>query len=151
MTTALATDPRVARRPLLRREFDALVAAGAFTEERVELLGGELIAVTPQSSRPAWIVGRLTELLMLALGGRLTARVQLPLAISDDSEPEPKLAVTDPTTPDAHPTTAHLVIEVAESSLALDLVHKAPRYAAAGVAQYWVVDVAAREVVVHEE
>lgn len=141
----------MARRPLLRREFDALVRAGAFAEERVELLGGELIEVTPQGSRHAWIVERLTEIFVLGLAGRLPVRVQLPLAISDDSEPEPDIAVTDPTSPEAHPTTAHLVVEVSETSLVLDVVHKAPRYASADVSEYWVVDVAAGEVVVHRE
>ena len=151
MTTVPAADTGVARRPLWRREFDALVATGAFEGERVELLGGELIEMSPQGSRHSWIVERLAELLTLALAGRYSVRAQLPFALSDDSEPEPDIAVTDRTSPEAHPSSAHLIVEVAETSLNLDLVHKTPRYASAGVAEYWVVDVPAQQIVVHQD
>ena len=94
---------------------------------------------------------RLAELLTLALAGRYSVRAQLPFALSDDSEPEPDIAVTDRTSPEAHPSSAHLIVEVAETSLNLDLVHKTPRYASAGVAEYWVVDLPAQQVVVHQD
>lgn len=67
------------------------------------------------------------------------------------SLPEPGLAVTCPTGPTEHPSTAHAVIEVAVTSQRLDLAHKAPRYAAAGVPLYVVIDLADRQAVVHRD
>ena len=87
------------------------------------------------------------------LDRRYLVAAQVPLALSDFSEPEPDVTVVDRAARDSeqHPTTAHLVVEVAESSLRTDLGHKPRLYAAAGVPQYWVVDLRADEVVVHTE
>ena len=79
-------------------------------------------------------------------------RVQLPLAVSDDSEPEPDLAVVAPRQDwSSHPASALLVIEVADSSIASDLRVKADLYAAAAVPEYWVVDLAQAVVIVHSD
>ncbi len=74
--------------------------------------------------------------------------MQGPLAVDEMSLPEPDLAVADPASPTAHPTTAHLAIEISRSSQRLDLVHKPIRYAAAGIPTYVVFDLPARQVVV---
>ena len=71
------------------------------------------------------------------------------MAVDVVSLPEPDLAVTLPSTPREHPTTALVVIEVAVSSQRLDLVHKAPRYAAdrsPGVGEPQAVDAASSDV-----
>lgn len=79
--------------------------------------------------------------------------MQLPLAAADDSEPEPDFAIIPASSgiPDDHPPTALLVIEVADTSLKLDLGPKALLYAQCGVPEYWVVDVTAETTVVHTD
>lgn len=137
-------------RPLLRIEYDQLVDLGAFGDERIQLLEGELVQMSPQKERHAGIIRLLTRFFVLTLGDRYDVSVQLPLAATDDSEPEPDLAIH----PRGnylvgHPTRAHLVIEVSGDTLRLDLGVKARIYARAGVPEYWVVDLKKSEVVVH--
>src|SRR4051812_10917810 len=68
------------------------------------------------------------------------------------SEPEPDLVVRDRDTPKPyHPSTAVLVIEVAASSLPVDLAVKAPLYASAAIAEYWVVDLDGHRAIVHRQ
>lgn len=139
-------------RRLSRREYHVLADAGMFENERVELLYGRIVAMSPQKPPHAGRVHALTQLLTRALSGRGDVRVQLPLAASDDSEPEPDLAVVDPGRyDDEHPRTAHLVVEIAHSSRLTDLRLKPPLYAAMGVPEYWVIDLDRDAVVVHRE
>lgn len=134
-------------RPLLRVEYDLLVESGAFEEERVELLEGTLVTMTPQDSAHAYTVQRLTELLTVALQGRASVRVQSPLALTDDSEPEPDVAVVPIADYSAHhPASVHLIVEVANTSVQRDRFVKAPLYAHAGVPEYWIVDLGSRTV-----
>lgn len=125
-----------------RLEYDRLVERGMLVDEPIELLRGRLVTVMPQGTRHGNVVAWLGRELTLALGRRFMVRQQLPLAATDDSEPEPDLAVTREE-PDrrSHPSTALLVIEVADSSLERDRADKAPIYAQAGVPEYWIVDV----------
>lgn len=137
-------------RPLRRREYDRLVELGAFRDEKVELLEGMLVPMSPQGSRHAYVIQELTALLVPAVAGRGRVRVQLPFAGSDVSEPEPDIAVVPPGDYSAeHPDRALLVVEVADSSLADDLDLKAPAYAAAGVPELWVIDCTSQSVIVH--
>ena len=130
-------------RPLRRTEYDQLVALGAFADERLELLQGALVAMSPQHAPHAATISRLTKLLVRRLGERYELRFQLPLAIADDSEPEPDVAIVAAGDYHrAHPTTALLVIEVADSSIARDR-RKAALYAAAGIPECWIVDLTA--------
>jgi Uma2 family endonuclease len=143
-------DPEKPRR-IARAEYDRMVAMGLFEGEHVELLHGVIIAMTPPNDPPhASPVQLLTELLILGLARRASVRVQLPLAAADESEPEPDIAVV-PRGDYArtHPDRAHLVIEVADSSLRKDRLIKAPLYAASGFEEYWLVNVAAKLVEVH--
>jgi Uma2 family endonuclease len=128
-------------RALRRAEYDRLVALGCFEDERVELLGGALITMSPQGPRHATVIERLTMLLVPPVLGRATVRVQSPLAAGIHSEPEPDLVLVAPgPRPHGHPHTAFLVIEVAETSLAKDRVIKSSIYAACGVPEYWIVN-----------
>lgn len=70
-----------------------MVEEGLFREERVELLQGVLVEMSPQGTRHAAIVQRLTTLLVPPLVGRAAVRIQLPLAASLDSLAEPDVAV----------------------------------------------------------
>lgn len=144
---ALVAEPT---RPLRRVEYDRLVELGAFQDERIELLEGRLVVMSPQGAAHAWVVERLTELLVIALQRRARVRPQLPLALSDLSEPEPDLAVVEPGDDLAeHPSSALLVVEVAESSVRRDRDVKALLYAQGDVAEYWLVDLVEETVTVH--
>ena len=128
-------------RPLKRVEYDRMVEMGLFEDERVELLHGALVQMTPQGSRHAEVVRRLNRLFLPVLGGRAEICVQMPLAISEDSEPEPDFAIVPPGDySEAHPATALLVVEVADSSRKKDREIKSALYAAAGIPEYWLVD-----------
>jgi len=89
-----------------------------------------------------------------ALGGNALCRVQSPVALSEDSEPEPDIAIVRPDSKyyrDRHPAPADvlLIIEVADSSIDFDLYEKAGHYARYGILEYWVVDLNRNAVVVH--
>ena len=120
MSVAVPAEPGITIRGLRREEYDQLVEMGVFEGERIELLGGALIEMNPQGSPHGWVIERLTATLM-PLAEQYSLRIQLPLAIDEISEPEPDVAITDRTTPDAHPARAHVAIEVTASSHALDL------------------------------
>lgn len=136
-------------RPLRRREYELLAASGAFDSEKVELLYGQVVPMSPQGTEHAFSIARLTKVLILALGELAAVRPQLPFAASEYSMPEPDLAVVSELRADAHPERALLVIEVAASSLTIDRRVKAQLYAETGVPEYRVVDVTNGEVIVH--
>jgi Uma2 family endonuclease len=137
-------------RPLSRREYDRLVALDWFADERIELLRGMLVTMSPQHWPHAAAVAFLNEQLVLQLAGRYEVRPQLPFAADDWSEPEPDFAVVakDPARRE-HPSEVLLVIEVADSSLRIDRGIKRTIYADAGVPEYWIVDVTTLTVEVH--
>jgi Uma2 family endonuclease len=139
-------------RPLKRSEFDRLVAMGVFEDERVELLYGTLVAMSPQDPGHTSPIGQLNMLLAPALVGRALVRVQSPIVATDESEPEPDLAIVPlGDYRQAHPDRAHLIIEVALSSAKKDRLVKAPLYAHSGFAEYWLVDVTAGKIEVFRE
>ena len=126
-----------------------MVAVGILDEdERVELLEGVIVAMTPQSVPHARRIEWLTRFLVRSLGDEYAVRPQLPLTLGTRNEPEPDLAVvrTDATSELHHPQTAVLVIEVAGDSLRRDRRVKAAVYARAGIPEYWVVNLEARAV-----
>lgn len=137
-------------RPLRRDEYDRLVELGHFQDARIELLEGQLVQMTPIGPPHSSCVQKLGMLLIPALAGRAAVRIQSPFAALDTSEPEPDVAVVPVGDYDTkHPHEAFLVIEVAESSLARDRGVKRRIYAAAGVPEYWIVDVRERSVEVY--
>jgi Uma2 family endonuclease len=148
MVSALPEDFR----PLRRVEYEQLTALGAFGDERIELLEGVLVPMSPIGPRHSSAIDLLNLLFVRALADRARIRVQNPFAASDISEPQPDLLVAPLADYlDEHPSTAFLVIEVADSSLARDRGTKLRIYAARGVPEYWIVDVAARRIEVYRE
>ncbi|MGH7233770.1 MAG: Uma2 family endonuclease [Nitrospiraceae bacterium] len=131
-----------------RHEYDRMVELGLLRpDERVELLEGEIITVTPQNSPHSASIGLAHEALLRVFGADYWIRIQLPLVIDPDSEPEPDLAVVKGTPRDyvkAHPHTAVLVVEVADTSLSLDRERKLPMYARAGIPEYWIINLTER-------
>jgi Uma2 family endonuclease len=146
---------RVRTRRWTRHEYDRLIEVGLLREDDpIELVEGRLVVAEPQHDPHARAVELGTDALRLAFGRGWRVRVQLPLALGRDSAPEPDVVVLRGTPRDAptgHPTTADLVVEVAESSLALDRGPKARIYARAGIADYWIVNLVDRVVEVHRE
>jgi len=133
-----------------RAEYDRLIELGVLHEdEPIELLGGQLIVSEPKSSPHATAVRLTAQALRLAFGPGWVVLVQDPIALDDESEPEPDIAVAaggDRDYRDAHPGEAALVVEVALSSLAFDRRHKGSLYARARVADYWIVNLVDRVV-----
>lgn len=137
-------DPELLRperpRPLKRVEFERLIDAGVFDDERVELLYGQLVAMSPQSDLHILVTAYITRQLNLQLGDDYTVAPHSGLSSWRLSRPEPDVAVV-PTRGFRDPLTdALLVVEVAESSLRKDKELKLPLYASAGIPCYWVVD-----------
>ena len=107
-----------------RVEYERLVDLGVFEPgERLELLDGLLAVREPQGSRHAAGIRRVIDALRRALGEAWQIDSQLPIALDDDSEPEPDVSVVarDPTAyRHGHPSRPVLVVEVAESSYQVD-------------------------------
>jgi Uma2 family endonuclease len=138
-------------------EVTRMVEAGVLREdEPLELLGGELIVVTPQGPAHADAATALRDLFVEAYRGKgVVVRDDKPLAAGPVDLPEPDLAVVHGrrgSFADRHPRgdEAVLVVELARTSLALDR-SKAAVYAAGGVAVYWLVDMQTRRIEVHTE
>jgi Uma2 family endonuclease len=137
-------------RPLRRAEYDKLVALGIFEGERIELIDGALLQMSPIGPPHGATVDRLTELLVLAFVGRARVRVQGSFAAGEFSELEPDISVLPLADYDAaHPRQAFLIVEVADSSLGHDRARKAQLYAECGVPEYWIVNLIERTVEVH--
>jgi Uma2 family endonuclease len=134
-------------RPLRRAEYERLAALGFFEDERVELLEGIIIEMSPPGAPHSDAVRKLNKLFVLAVGDRAVVQIQDPVGVADDSEPQPDVAVIpNGDYADEHPTKALLLIEVAESSLKKDRRIKGRIYARAGVPEYWIVNLAERTV-----
>jgi Uma2 family endonuclease len=102
---------------------------------------GQLVQMSSQGTLHAYVIGQLNQILVPLLLGRALVRVQMPLAASDISEPEPDLALVEPRAHLAdHPRSAYLVVEAAGDSLQKDRMVKARLYAECGVPEYWLVD-----------
>jgi Uma2 family endonuclease len=127
-----------------RVEYERLIETGFFQPgDPVELVGGQLIVAEPQGSGHFAAIRAVEEALRAAFGVGWDVRGQGPLALDDESEPEPDVAVVPGSFHDyvaAHPSRPVLVVEVSESSLALDREHKGSLYARAGLADYWIVN-----------
>ena len=143
------------RRPFSIAEYEQMVETGIFDEDdRLELIEGDIVAMSPIGTPHAACVRRLTRVLSRMLGERCQISVQCPMAIPDWSEPNPDVALLAPRADDyasAHPLPRHVrvLIEVADTSLAYDTNVKAPLYAKAGIREYWIVDLNAKQIVVY--
>ena len=138
-------DRTIRTRQWTRREYDRLIETGFFKAgDKVELIGGQLMVAEPQGSRHAATVSLVADALRAAFGSGWYVMAQLPVALDDESEPEPDVAVVPGTAREywhAHPSRPVLVVEIADSSAALDREHKASLYARAGVPDSWIVNI----------
>ena len=147
--------PPVSTKRWTRLEYERLVELGAFQPgERLELVGGDLLVREPQHGPHATAVGLVEDALRAAFDAGWVVRVQMPVALDDESEPEPDVAVVLGNRRDysrGHPSRPALLIEVAESSLAFDREHKGSLYARARVPDYWIVNLVDRVLEVYRE
>jgi Uma2 family endonuclease len=140
-------------RAIRRVEFEQMVEAGLFEDERIELLGGVIVEMTPPGTRHSEVIRRLMlALVVLEQAGRARISVQLPFALDDFSEPLPDLAV-HPLADYSHEHPSHslLVIEVSDSSLRKDRRIKVPLDASQGVREYWIVNLVDDVIEVHRD
>lgn len=138
-----------------REDYDKMIDAGIFApDERVELIDGEILAMSPQNSPHSTGVSLTEEALRAIFGQGYYVRVQMPIALDRYSEPEPDIAVVRGSPRDyrdAHPSTALLIVEVTDATLAYDRDQKGSLYARAGVEDYWVLTLRQRRVEVYRD
>jgi Uma2 family endonuclease len=129
------------------KQFHQMAESGILSEnERVELIRGEMIDMSPIGTRHSGCVLFLSNLLILLLGGRALINVQNPVELDETSEPQPDIALLKPR-PDfyknSHPQAEDIfsLIEVADTTVKYDREVKIPLYAEANIPEVWLVDV----------
>ena len=145
------------RRLFTVEEYYRMAETGILTaEDRVELIKGEIVTMSPVGPKHASIVNRLARLLNRQLAEQAILSIQNPIHLNQYSEPEPDLALLQER-PDfyenAHPEPEDvlLVIEISDSSLAYDTAVKANLYAQAGITELWVIDVSAHLITIYRK
>jgi Uma2 family endonuclease len=145
--------------PKLRRwtvaEYHRAAEAGVFDpEERLELIDGEIYRMSPQKGPHATGSTLAEEALRAILPAGHLLRIQKPLTLGVEGEPEPDIAIVRGRVRDfarRHPTTAVVIVEVADSSLDFDRDQKAKQYARAGVPEYWILNLIDRVLEVYRD
>lgn len=135
-----------------REQYYRMGELGFFDRRHVELIRGEIVVMSPVKEPHVTCVSLATDVLKTAFGAAHYVRVQAPLNLGT-TDPEPDLVVVPGRPRDyaAPPTTAVLVVEVADTSLRYDTTTKAEEYATAGVTDYWVVDLISRQLIVFRD
>lgn len=129
-----------------------MAETGILTEDdRVELINGEIITMSPINSPHGGNVKRINAFFTKSLGDSVIMSVQDPLMVGDTSEPEPDVMLLRPrddfySNGHPQPEDVYLLIEVADSSLRIDRRVKLPLYASVGVPEVWIVNLADQQV-----
>lgn len=150
-------DAEVKRRRFDVEEYHWMGRVGILSaDDRVELVRGEVVEMTPIGSLHQSCVNVLNHLFGRSLGERFTVRVQGPVRLGESSEPQPDLAVLERRSDfyrASHPTPDDIVllVEVSDTTLAYARNTKLPLYAGAGVGEVWILDLEARAVEIHTE
>ena len=143
----------IKRHRFTANEYHKMVEVGLLREDaRVELVGGEIVEMSPIGWPRARCMNRLTKMLVRHVGDRYEISVQNPIALTDNDEPQPDLALIreDPRRREAPaPREVFLVVEVSDTTLAYDRNIKLPLYAGAGIPETWIVDLQNRKVEIH--
>ena len=141
--------------PFTVERYFALVDEGVLApDDHVELLEGVVVAMAPQNTPHASGVARANVALIEAIGRRAVVRTQLSFIAGSYSVPEPDVAIVPgryEDYDDAHPRSAILVVEVADSALKQDRLTKARIYSAADVPEYWIVNVVHDQVEIYRD
>ena len=137
--------PPVTRKRFTTREYEQIIAAGVIAEDdRVELLEGEIVEMSPIGPSHSACIDRLNQLLQRMVGDSAIVRVQSPIRLSEYSAPQPDLTLLQPrhdfyASGHPEPEEILLLIEVSESSLSYDRAVKLPLFALAGIPEVWIV------------
>ena len=154
MAIATTATERVELHRWTRQDYHRMaVAALLRPDERTELVDGVIYTMSPHGAYHAMALLAVLEALR-PLFPDLVLRPQLPLALGESSEPQPDIAVVAGdyrSYRKEHPTTALLVVEVADSSLRHDRLRKLPLYARAGVPDSWILDLAGEALEVYRD
>jgi Uma2 family endonuclease len=151
----MAVEVLTARRKFTREEYHRMGAVGILKPtDRVELIRGEIVEMSPAGRRHRAFVDNLNGLLSPRLAGRAIVSVQNPVVLSDDTEPQPDLQILRRRPipykeREAFAEDTLMLIEVAETSLRYDRSTKLRLYAEAGIPEYWIVDCAAEAVEIY--
>jgi Uma2 family endonuclease len=136
-------------------EFHRLGELGIFGEdERIELIGGELVFMNPIGSDHAFTVDSLAQNLIRRLSGEYWLRVQNPIVLGNSDEPEPDIAIVKRGNyRKRHPRSEDVlwIIEVADTSLRYDREVKIPLYAEFGIPECWLIDLSNRRLEIHRQ
>jgi Uma2 family endonuclease len=154
-----STPAQPPRKRWTRAECAALESAGVLEQEQLELVEGELISKMGKNRPHVTSLALLQLWMQQIFGGRfVVAESPIDVAPEDNptSEPQPDLIALkrDLTTfrsTNPKPSDLHLVVEIADITLAFDLKVKAALYARASIAEYWVLDVPGRRLIVHRD
>ena len=127
-------------------EYEKMATEGIIkSDEKVELIRGEIIKMSPMGTRHASIVDRLIQLFYQKLGQKIILRVQNPIRLNNNSQPEPDLSLLIPRS-DFYvaaypcPQDIYLIIEVSDSTLDYDRYTKIPLYAEANIKEVWIIN-----------
>src|SRR5262245_1469120 len=148
----MAVEVARARRLFTRQEYHRMGEVGILKPtDRVELIRGEIVEMSPIGRRHVAFVDNLTQLLVLGLAGCAIVSVQNPVVLADDTEPQPDLSIRRRRSVpykdrEAHADDALLLIEVADTSLRYDRSTKLRLYAEAAIPESWLVACAAEAV-----
>jgi Uma2 family endonuclease len=138
-------------------EYHMMADSGIFSEEdRVELIDGEIIDMSPIGSRHAACVARLTDIFSQAIVSKASVWVQNPVLINEISEPVPDVTLVKRRHDfyaEGHPTPSDilLIVEVSDSTLAYDRSIKLPLYARAGIVEVWIFNLQKDAIEAHRE
>lgn len=134
-------------------EFHQMWESGLFDDCRPMLINGQVFEMATPGPAHCVATSLVDYALKSIFATGFFVRVQMPLVLGQRSDPVPDIAVVvgGPRDYPTHPTTAELVVEVADTSLNMDTGAKAQLYAAAGIAEYWVIDLNNRLLIVHRD
>ena len=136
-------------------QYHQMSEAGIFSEnDKVELINGEIIEMSPIGRRHTACVNRLNSVFSQLLGKKVIIAVQNPITLNNLSEPQPDIALLKPRADfyesgHPQPQDIFLLIEVADSSLEYDRDVKIPLYASSGITEVWLVDIYEQVIIVY--
>ncbi|MCU0547464.1 MAG: Uma2 family endonuclease [Oscillatoriaceae cyanobacterium Prado104] len=134
-------------------EYHKMISAGILENRRVELLKGEIVEMAPEGEPHAYFSSEAGEYLIRLLGDRATIRSAKPIALPDNSEPEPDIAIVQRLGREylehhPYPENIFWLIEYSDSTLVKDLETKTKIYAEVGIPEYWVVNLKNRYLII---
>lgn len=138
------------------QDYHQMIETGLLDERNVELLGGEIIEMSPEGAPHSSYCGEIGEYLRRILGDRAKVREAHPITLPNNSEPEPDIAIVRTRSTlyrDRHPYPEDIfwLIEIANSTLTKDLGIKKDLYAATGIEEYWVMNLSELELIVFRD